>query len=87
MQKYKNPLNQEVNTEKRKKSFFRSEFIQNFSIVVLACSDYIWNKKNDWQINEIFGVSYDLEKNTVKVNISFLITTNFGHITVMTAKI
>jgi len=48
--------------EKRKNTFFRSEFIQNFPVVVLACSNYIWNKDNDWQINDIFRVTYDFDK-------------------------
>lgn len=51
-----------VNLERRKNSFFRSKFIQDFPVVVLACSNYIWNKQDDWQINNIFGVKFDIEQ-------------------------
>ena len=48
--------------EERKNTFFKSEFIQNFPVVVLACSNYIWNNEKDRQIDKIFGVTYDLNK-------------------------
>lgn len=53
--------NFKLNLEKRKHSFFKSHFIQQFPVVVLACSNYIWNKENDMQINEIFNVQYDYD--------------------------
>ncbi|PJB57394.1 MAG: hypothetical protein CO098_11690 [Bacteroidetes bacterium CG_4_9_14_3_um_filter_41_19] len=54
--------NFKVNLEKRKYSFFKSNFIQQFPIVILACSNYIWNKDNEMQINEIFNVQFDSGK-------------------------
>ncbi len=46
----------------RKDSFFQSDFIQQFPIVVLACSNYIQNhEKNDREIDCIFGVKYSGE--------------------------
>lgn len=38
-----------------------SEFIQNFPVVVLACSNYIKNNENIREIDDIFGVKYDPE--------------------------
>ena len=40
----KNPLFKEE-LEKRKNGFFKTAFIQNFPVVVLACSDYIVNNE------------------------------------------
>lgn len=42
--------------EKRKKSFFTSDFIQQFPVIILACSEYIWNKDegDSRQIDNIF---------------------------------
>lgn len=37
-----------------------SSFIQDFPVIILACSDYIHNIKGDWQINETFNVRFDL---------------------------
>lgn len=51
-----------ANLARRKNNFFRSKFIKDFPVVVLACSNYIRNKKNDWQINDIFKVTFDAEK-------------------------
>jgi len=44
----------------RKSVFFKTEFIQNFKVVVLACSNYIRNtgKGNKREIDTIFGVSF-----------------------------
>jgi hypothetical protein len=42
----------------RKESLFKTEFIQNFPIVVLACSNYI----NGEEICDIFNVNYIEEK-------------------------
>ncbi len=46
--------------KKRKDVFFKSDFIQNFPIIVLACSNYIWNfgEGDDRQIDNLFGVKY-----------------------------
>lgn len=50
----------------RKNTFFTSEFIQNFEVVVLACSNYIQNVgiEGKWEINSIFGVKWEKEYNT-----------------------
>src|SRR6056297_781047 len=57
--------------EERKKSLFQSSFIKNFPVVVLACSDYIWNKANDWQINRIFEVKFDNKRKFSKGEYSY----------------
>lgn len=42
-----------------RKTFFKnSQFIQDFPIVVLACSDYIQNNDKVREIDEVFGVEY-----------------------------
>src|SRR5690606_23766177 len=43
---------------KRKQEFFTSDFIQDFPVIVLACSDYIKNNDEIREIDEIFGVHY-----------------------------
>ena len=43
---------------KRKQEFFKSDFIQNFPVIVLACSDYIKNNNEVREIDEIFRVHY-----------------------------
>ena len=50
----------------RKNTFFKSEFIQNFDVIVLACSNYIQNVGigGEWEINSIFGVKWEKEYNT-----------------------
>lgn len=50
----------EIKLEKRKNCFFKSNFIQDFQVVVLACGDYIWNYgiKENRQILNIFGTDY-----------------------------
>lgn len=45
--------------QKRKKTFFKTDFIQSFPVVVLACSDYIVNNENNREIDKIFGVKYN----------------------------
>jgi hypothetical protein len=42
----------------RKLLFKHSQFIQNFPVIVLACSDYIKNNDEIREIDEIFGVKY-----------------------------
>lgn len=42
----------------RKLLFKESKFIQNFPVIVLACSDYIKNNNEIREIDEIFGVHY-----------------------------
>ncbi|WP_215046542.1 hypothetical protein [Tenacibaculum piscium] len=42
----------------RKKLFKESDFIQQFNIVVLACSDYFKNNDNIREIDNTFGVNY-----------------------------
>lgn len=46
---------------KRKENIFRSDFIQSFPVVVLACSDYINNNEKLREIDNIFGVKYSGE--------------------------
>ena len=40
--------------------YFRHRFFLDFPVVVLACSDYIQNVPGNWQINDIFQVTYDV---------------------------
>lgn len=48
--------------EFRKKEIINSNFIKHFPVIVLACSDYIWNTKSDMQISNIFNnVTFDKE--------------------------
>lgn len=42
----------------RKLLFKNSKFIQDFPVVVLACSDYIQNNDDIREIDDIFGVTY-----------------------------
>lgn len=44
--------------QNRKDTFFKEDFIQNFSVVVLACSDYIVNNNEVREIDTIFDVTY-----------------------------
>jgi len=43
---------------KRKSIFLKTDFIQSFPVVVLACSDYIVNNDKSREIDNIFGVKY-----------------------------
>lgn len=43
----------------RKKLFKNSAFIQQFPVIVLACSNYITNYGEIREIDDIFGVTYD----------------------------
>ena len=45
----------------RKEYFLKSEFIQSFPVVVLACSDYIVNNDEKREIDEIFKVRFNGE--------------------------
>lgn len=47
--------------ENRKNTFFRSKFIQQFPVVVLACSDYIQNIDDLREIDDIFNVTFKPE--------------------------
>lgn len=42
----------------RKRLFKKSAFIQNFPVVILACSNYIQNNDNIREIDDIFNVTY-----------------------------
>jgi hypothetical protein len=44
--------------QKRKNTFFKSDFIQQFPVVVLACSNYITNYGELREIDDIFNVEY-----------------------------
>ena len=37
-----------------------SLFIQDFPVIILACSNYIHNVEGDWQINDNFSVKFDI---------------------------
>lgn len=41
-------------------TFKASEYIKGFPVVILACSHYIQNGEDNWQINETFDVTFDL---------------------------
>ena len=43
----------------RKQMFKESEFIQSFSVVILACSNYIMNVGDNREIDDIFDVTFD----------------------------
>jgi len=45
--------------QKRKETFFKSDFIQQFPVTVLACGDYIQNNDKIREIDDIFGVGFD----------------------------
>jgi hypothetical protein len=45
----------------RKSLLKESDFIQNFPVVVLACSNYIKNNDDLREIDKIFGVKYEAE--------------------------
>ncbi|WP_178989648.1 hypothetical protein [Winogradskyella schleiferi] len=53
--------------QNRKNTFFKSVFIQNFPVVVLACSDYIVNNDKIRDIDNIFNVEFTEEKGTEKL--------------------
>ncbi|HKJ44136.1 MAG TPA: hypothetical protein VKA27_18710, partial [Sunxiuqinia sp.] len=42
----------------RRTTFFKSNFVQKFPVVVLACWDYIVNNENERQIDDTFDVKY-----------------------------
>lgn len=46
------------NLNGRKLLFKESDFIQSFSVIVLACSNYIKNDDKNREIDEIFGVEF-----------------------------
>ena len=66
---------EDANTEgmrERKATFFKTDFIQQFPVVVLACSNYIKNNDKIREIDDTFGVTFDKDyiywnkKNTKK---------------------
>ncbi|GHT72262.1 hypothetical protein AGMMS50262_00410 [Bacteroidia bacterium] len=48
----------EEKLKKRKESFFKSEFIQQFPVVILACSNYIKNNDKVREIDNLFDVKF-----------------------------
>jgi len=54
----------EQKLQHRKDTFFKSKFIQDFPIVVLACSNYITNKGENREIDDIFNVKFISEGGT-----------------------
>ena len=51
------------NLEFRKNNLINSSFIRSFPVIILACSDYIKNNDKIREIDDIFGVKYDGDKN------------------------
>lgn len=51
-------INFKSDLQKRKETFFNEDFIQDFKVVVLACSKYIVNNEKNWEINNLFKVKY-----------------------------
>ena len=47
-----------IKLQERKDMFFTEDFIQNFDVVVLACSGYIVNNEKNYEINNLFKVKY-----------------------------
>ena len=52
----------------RLKLFKESTFIQDFSVVILACGGYVNNNAPYYQINNMFGVEYDVNDGKHVVN-------------------
>jgi hypothetical protein len=52
-----------LNLQIRKDTFFKEGFIQDFPVVVLACSGYIQNNEKLREIDDIFKVSYPVDTN------------------------
>ena len=50
--------------DQRRNTFFKSDFIKQFPVIVLACSDYIKNEKENYQINDTFNVSFSPSETT-----------------------
>jgi hypothetical protein len=50
--------------QERKDTFFKSEFIQQFPVIILACGTYIKNNKKVREIDDIFGVEFVKEYKT-----------------------
>lgn len=49
------------NLEFRKEKIIDTDYFKRFPVVILACSNYIWNVENDRQITNIFDVKFDKE--------------------------
>ncbi len=47
-----------LNISSRKEILKTSQFIQNFPVIILACSNYISNKEKNREIDNIFDVKY-----------------------------
>ena len=58
--KHTNTANKSYLNE-RKLLFKEADFIQNFPVVVLACSDYVKNNEDIREIEDIFGVKFKEE--------------------------
>lgn len=56
----KNPFFKEE-LERRKENFFATDFIQNFPVILLACSNYILNNEKKREIDHIFRVEFNGE--------------------------
>lgn len=69
-----------IRLQQRKETFFKSKFIFQFPVVILACSDYICNLGigKDRQIDDIFDVKYKgcYQTKTTKQSQSFYLHFN-----------
>jgi|SRR5690554_1588273 len=54
-----NVISDKISIPNRKRLLQDSPFIQNFPVVILACSQYIKNTPENPEINNTFGVTYD----------------------------
>lgn len=52
--------------EHRKNTFFKTEFIQDFPVIILACQNYIQNNDEVREIDDIFKVKFVEMKGTEK---------------------
>jgi hypothetical protein len=64
--KAQNNINFKEKLKYRKDNFFTSNYIQNFPVIILACSNYIINHDENREIDDIFNVSFIEEKGTEK---------------------
>lgn len=64
--KAQNNIDFQEKLKKRKDNFLKSKFIQDFPVVVLACSNYIVNFGENREIDNIFNVKFTSEKGTEK---------------------
>lgn len=62
-----------ANLKARRESFFSQQFIQDFPVIVLACSNYIRNHGEHREINDTFGVAFTEQRDIPGTNQRFWI--------------